>query len=105
MGRSAPLRKAWAAAIALFVSVMCVAPPCAAGEPAPVSARTPSLTKLSPASVSLLTRADRTTQAPESEASSFFKTPKGVAVLVLIGAGFAYTLYSKSHDRVMSPVR
>ena len=77
----------------------------AAGEPRPAPARTPSLAKLSPASVSLLARADRAAQPPDSEASSFFKTPKGVAVLVLIGAGFGYTLYSKSHDRVMSPVR
>jgi hypothetical protein len=105
MHRSAPLRKACAVLIASFVAVMCVAPPCAAGEPQPAPARTPSLAKLSPASVSLLARATQRAQSSGSETSSFFKTPKGVAVLVLIGAGFGYTLYSKSHDRVMSPVR
>lgn len=40
-----------------------------------------------------------------TDPGSFFKTKKGVTVLVLVGGGFAYTLYSKSHDRVFSPIR
>lgn len=39
------------------------------------------------------------------DATSFFKTKKGAAVLVLMGAGLGYTLYAKYHDRVKSPIR
>ena len=42
---------------------------------------------------------------PVSEGSGkpFFKTRRGVVSAVLMGAGLAWVLYSKSHDRVRSP--
>ncbi len=36
---------------------------------------------------------------------SFFRTPAGMAVLAVVGAGAAYALYSTSHDRIHSVVR
>ncbi len=48
------------------------------------------------------------TQAPAEEAespSSFFKSPKGVAALVLAIAGVSYVIYSSQHDRINSPIR
>jgi hypothetical protein len=35
----------------------------------------------------------------------FFKSKRGVALLVLAGAGIGYMWYSKFHDRVDSPAR
>jgi hypothetical protein len=45
--------------------------------------------------------------APSTSSPSFFKTGKGVAVLVLLAAGVGYTAYSAVHDRkpVKSPIR
>ena len=40
-----------------------------------------------------------------SESRPFFKTPQGIAAIVLFVAGVGYTVYSKSHDRVKSPSR
>ncbi len=37
--------------------------------------------------------------------SSFFRTPTGVVVLALVGAGAGYMFYSMSHDRIHSVVR
>ena len=84
----------------------CVA---AAGPDARSSPAGPSLNvKLSPAAIKTIsasrTPADQQAAAGTDE-SSFFKTKKGIATLVLIGAGFSYTLYSKNHDRVWSPIR
>ena len=85
-----------------------VAMPAAAG-PNPPAGAAPAprlITTLSPATLSSLAPA----VAPEQEtgrgdAISFFKTKKGALVLVLMGAGLSYTLYSKFHDRVKSPIR
>jgi len=107
-GRSAPLRKACAGTIALVIGVICIAPPCAAADQAPAPAASPSLTKLSPASLAVLRKAEPNAQSGQgagAEAASFFKSKKGAAVIVLFGAGFGYALYSKNHDRVMSPIR
>jgi hypothetical protein len=42
-----------------------------------------------------------------TDAKSFFSTPTGVAAIVLMAAGVAFTVYSVSHDRkpVKSPIR
>ena len=48
------------------------------------------------------------TQAPAAESespSSFFKSPKGVAALVLAVAGISYVIYSSQNDRINSPIR
>jgi hypothetical protein len=102
--RTAPVRKVCAIALASVICAICVVPPCAAEESKPTAPRVPSLTNLSQASLNLLAR--NTNQgSTTSDAGTFFKSPKGMTVLVLIGAGFGYALYSKSHDRVKSPIR
>jgi hypothetical protein len=39
------------------------------------------------------------------EPKAFFSTKRGVALLVLAGAGIGYMWYSKSHDRIHSTAR
>lgn len=39
------------------------------------------------------------------EPGTFFKTKRGVALLVLAGAGIGYMWYSKVHDRIHSQAR
>lgn len=41
--------------------------------------------------------------APESR--RFFKTPLGVAVIAIVGAGTAYAIYSAQNDRIHSAAR
>jgi hypothetical protein len=86
-----------------MVGVMCVASPCRADDSATDSARR-SITHLSPKTLALLTQPAQP-DSGTADSGAFFKTKKGIAVLALLGAGFGYTLYSKSHDRVLSPVR
>ena len=40
---------------------------------------------------------------PARQSPTFFKTPAGIAVLVVAGAGAGYALYSAQHDRIHSP--
>jgi uncharacterized membrane protein len=93
------------AIVASFLVVM----PAAAAGPIDSSPRTTHLTTtLSPATLSALqsqAASAQATTAADAGGTSFLKTKKGAAVIVLLGAGFGYALYSKSHDRVMSPVR
>ncbi len=42
---------------------------------------------------------------PRLQSPSFFKTPLGLAVIGVVGAGVGYAIYSASHDRIHSPVR
>lgn len=49
-------------------------------------------------------------QAPENprtdlRTKSFFKTPAGIATLVIFGAGVGYALYSSREDRIRSEGR
>jgi hypothetical protein len=74
--------------------------------------RTPALATLSKASQALLTRAARDTSAqanqqtpPATNSGQFFRSKKGTAVVALLAAGFAYTLYSRFHDEIKSPIR
>jgi hypothetical protein len=83
---------------------------CGAAGPTDSSpSRTTHLTTtLSPATLSALqshATSAQATKAGDAGGTSFFKTKKGAAVIVLLGAGFGYALYSKSHDRVLSPIR
>ena len=94
---------------AIVASFLVVMPAAAAGPTDSSPSRTTHLTTtLSPAALSALqshaTSAQATT-AGDASGTSFFKTKKGAAVIVLLGAGFGYALYSKSHDRVLSPIR
>lgn len=47
------------------------------------------------------------TPAPRTDlkSKSFFKTPAGLATLVIFGAGVGYALYSSSNDRIRSEGR
>ncbi len=42
---------------------------------------------------------------PELQSPSFFRTPLGLAVIAVVGAGTAYAVYSAKHDRIHSPAR
>lgn len=73
----------------------------------------PGLTTLSKASQTLLavsTREPRLhasqqqTTAP-TDSKQFFRSKKGATVVALLAAGFAYTLYSRFHDEIKSPIR
>ena len=37
------------------------------------------------------------------QSPTFFKTPAGIAVLAVMGAGAGYAIYSAQHDRIHSP--
>ena len=47
----------------------------------------------------------RSTQEGYDAPGTFFRTKRGVALLVLAGAGIGYMWYSKFNDRVDSPAR
>jgi hypothetical protein len=66
----------------------------------------PSAAALTPAQLASVA-AQTTDAAPSTASPSFFKTGKGVAVLVLVVAGVGYASYSAVHDRnpVKSPIR
>ena len=73
----------------------------------------PGLATLSKASQTLLatpTREPRLlanqqqTTAP-TDSRQFFRSKKGATVVALLAAGFAYTLYSRFHDELKSPIR
>jgi hypothetical protein len=42
---------------------------------------------------------------PALESGSFFKTPTGIAVIAVLGAGVGYALYSSTNDRIRSTGR
>ena len=102
---SAPIRKVCAGAVALAIGVLCLAPPCHADDAATTAPVRHSIAALSPAALARLAQQAPPEATGTADNASFFKTKRGVAVLVLLGAGFGYTLYSKSHDRVLSAVR
>jgi hypothetical protein len=43
--------------------------------------------------------------APNTGSRGFFKTPLGLAVIAVVGAGTAYAVYSAQHDRIHSAAR
>ena len=97
----------WAIVASLLVVVPAAAADVGADEWRSAPRQTKSLTTLSAATLKIL-RSSGDAQTPSSGSNSdtsFFKTKKGAAVVVLIAAGFGYALYSKSHDRVKSPIR
>jgi hypothetical protein len=91
---------------AVLASLLVVMPAAAAGPTETTPTPTPHLmTTLSPATLNALQTQASRSQDPADTGGAFFKTKKGAVVLVLIAAGFGYTFYSKSHDRVASPIR
>jgi hypothetical protein len=104
---SGPIRKVCAGSLALTVSVLCLASPSRADDAVTESRATVphSIAALSPKTLARLAQTAQPQTTGTADNGSFFKTKKGAAVLVLLAAGFGYTLYSKSHDRVLSPIR
>jgi hypothetical protein len=100
--------------LALLVGLTFVAPPASADEaPRTTTSETPSPTPVATAAAAKVAKLDsaelaEATQAPAAESespSSFFKSPKGVAALVLAVAGVSYVIYSSQNDRINSPIR
>lgn len=50
-------------------------------------------------------RFQQSTQADPTPKKSFFKTRRGILIVSLSAIAVSYTLWSKQHDRVHSPVR
>ena len=103
-GWSNPIRKIFAGSLALAIGVLCLAAPSGAAEPTVVPARR-SIATLSPRALARLSVQAAQPDPATAETSAFFKTKKGAAVLVLLGAGFGYALYSRSHDEIKSAIR
>ena len=114
--RSLAWVRGMAAGVALLIALTVGAPPCSASEAGPGS------TDKAPAKRSLASAAAaRVALAPPARAlaqtgaggsatgtsRSFFRTPTGVAAIVLMVAGSGYAIYSVSHDQkpVKSPIR
>jgi hypothetical protein len=105
MKYSAPAAWAIVASLLLAVPAQAAGLTETTGQPA-----ASSITTLSPAALASLNKTAATAQPQTGttatpEGRSFFKTKKGAAALVLIGAGFGYALYSQQHDRVLSAIR
>jgi hypothetical protein len=101
-----------AVALSVVMTLGAAAVPCMASD-APAAKPGAKLTRLSPASRSLLTaatpavaRQDPPAATPSSP-GSFFKSTRGKVTLALMGAGAAFTFWSINHDRkpVKSPIR
>jgi hypothetical protein len=105
-------RTAWGLSVTLALCAGVV--PCAA-EGAGTTAKTSSLTRLSPASRQLLAvrtpptvaRAQDQPGSIPTSPGSFFHSKRGAITMVLMGAGTTFTIWSVNHDRkpVKSPVR
>ncbi len=98
-----------AAGLALSVALTVAAPPAFAAPPA-LAAPAQRPTTLAASAEARLAQADTAValQAPapapaEAAGKPFFKTPKGVAAIVLLAAGLTMTFVSYSKDRVKSP--
>jgi hypothetical protein len=106
-----------AGALAVLVGLTFVAPPAFAAESkAPWAAAAQPLAASAAAMVEALPAAAVAQAAPAApsaakpastttQGKSFFKTPTGVASLVLLGGALGYMAYSFSNGRVKSPAK
>jgi hypothetical protein len=109
-----------AGALALLVGLTFVAPPAFAAESsapfataaAPLAASAAAMVEALPAeAVAQATPAKPAVPtaakpaATTTEGKSFFKTPTGIASLVLLGGALGYMAYSFSNGRVKSPAK
>lgn len=116
-GSSTAWTRGAAALVALVTVLTFSAPPCDAGDspsPATPKASEPrSLSASAAAHVATLApppmalAQDPTATATTGESRSFFRSPKGVAAIVLMVAGAAYVGYKipKDNEKVHSPIR
>ena len=101
-----------AGAVALLVALALASPPCLAGDAMPPAA-TPAtplanataakLAALNPAPEAALVQAPA--PAASTESKPFFKSTKGVAVLLLMATGLTWAAVSRNKDAVHSPGR
>ena len=81
-----------------------------ADRPAPVKPLKAAVDRAA-ATERLASRADAAAQpaqpagAPNPGSRGFFRTPLGMAVIGVVGAGTVYALYSAQHDRIHSATR
>jgi hypothetical protein len=99
-----------AAVLALVVGSALVAPPAfAAPAPAPArplaAAAAAKVAAIPSATLAPAAQASPATAAPATGEKPFFKTAKGVAVLVLMATGITWAAVSRSQDAVKSPAR
>lgn len=113
---SNPRGRAVAVVAALSTALALTAPPAFAGEAATRPMPAPARLSMAAATTGPLIAAPAprafaqtaaTTPAPDSDSRPFLKTRVGIAAIVLMVAGGAYTLYSVGHDSkpVHSPIR
>jgi hypothetical protein len=101
-------RPAWRV-LALAVAIAALPLPALAGDPSQPVARPgirASAAKIA-ASAPLAASASQGTQDAKASLNSpsFFKTPAGMIVIAVVGAGAGFAIYSASHDRIHSVVR
>ena len=58
---------------------------------------------VTPRPPSTVARRSEQASTPAKQSPAFFKTPAGIAVLAVLGAGAGYAIYSAQHDRIHSP--
>ena len=90
----------------LALAAFCAAP--AAAETPQPAAPVPARPLLASAALATSAAAperafEQAEAAPTGDSKPFFKTKRGVAVIVLMVVGTGWVLYSKSNDRVKSP--
>jgi hypothetical protein len=110
------LARILASVLAVAFALVVGAQPAVAGQlpkPQQTSPAKATLAAAADARVAAMTSADVQAAVQQEPATvstsspSFFKTPKGIAVLALVAGGFGYAAYSAVHDRnaVKSPIR
>ena len=115
MRLSMPWARPVAAGLVVMTALTCAAP-AFAGERAPSTTPAPTLAaraalsvaKLKPTTRALMQETPVAAPSVESDTPrSFFRSPKGIAALVLMVAGAGYVAYSipKDNEKVHSPIR
>jgi hypothetical protein len=61
--------------------------------------------RLAPASAARAQTPARPMDDNKPDSPAFFRTPLGIAVIAIVGAGAGYAVYSAKHDRIHSTAR
>jgi hypothetical protein len=108
-----PWTRPVATGLVVLTALTCGAPAFAGerrsgAQPGSLTARVAaSVAKLPPTSQALMAQAPAPTAGTPDSARSFFRTPKGIAALVLMVAAAGYVAYKipKDNEQVHSPIR
>ena len=105
-------RRARARVLAAGLTIALATVPLAAAEadrpapsPATLKAAIDKAAATERLSSSSSSRAQTAQPAGAPESRGFFKTPLGMAVIAIVGAGTGYAVYSAQHDRIHSAQR